>query len=196
MQEGTEDNIKFGILLASSAEPSLRARGIRAFLMHQYVDAMDLEIEGGIASVRQLLLARLEDSNTEVLQALYASPVNLIGLVGYEEVMKALESVLRKADLTVDVLSSHVSFLLQATQDEDKHSARVGIILFPYLLLTKGGFKRSKAVWEALQENNQFEDEMLKNTASLFVEVDWKTLKGDVDAMGGLNEHIVDLLAG
>jgi hypothetical protein len=190
-----EDGAKMGIVLASSAESSLRARGIRILLAKREMETA--EVEADTDAIRELLLARLEDSSSEVIHALYSDPIKLVEFIGYPKIISALEATLH-ADVPVDILSLHAAFLFKAVISEDKRSGRVGTMLFPYLLLTKGGFKRSKAVWASLQESSTTAtgDEMMKGAKELVKHVDWKELKGDVNAMGALNERIVGLLAG
>jgi hypothetical protein len=190
-----EDGAKMGIVLASSAESSLRARGIRILLAKREMETA--EVQADAEAVRELLLARLEDSSSEVIHALYSDPTKLVELIGYPKVMSTLEDTLH-ADVPVDILSLHTAFLFKTVISEDKRSGRVGTMLFPYLLLTKGGFKRSKAVWTSLLESSTTatEDETMKGAQDLVKHVAWKELKGDVNAMGALNERIVGLLAG
>jgi len=190
-----EDGAKMGIVLASSAESSLRARGIRILLAKREMETAEVEADAEV--IRELFLARLEDPSSEVIHALYSDPTKLAELIGYPKVMSALENILH-ADVPVDILSLHAAFLFKAVISEDKRSGRVGTMLLPFFLLTKGGFKRSKAVWTSLLESSitATEDEMMKGAKDLVKHVDWKELKGDVNTMAALNERIVGLLAG
>ncbi|KIM29205.1 hypothetical protein M408DRAFT_120332 [Serendipita vermifera MAFF 305830] len=172
-------------ILASSSDAPVRARGVRALL----------DADGVAEGTPALLLSTMEDNHTEVLHALYSEPEKLIEILGADAVLQRIERLLQPQSsktMSIDVMCTHVDLLasLVGTGKRD-----VGMILFGHLLVTKAGFKRSAAVWGALEQRNVLSSDLLKGASSLAA-VDWKGMKGDQATMTAFNERLVQLIAG
>lgn len=185
---------KEAVILTSSADPSLRVRGARALLANADIsDFPDVDRSGNVA----LVLSTMEDANAKVLKSLYSDPNSLVAAVGGNALLNKMERLLGQNgyNMSLDVLSIHVDFLRFIPQEGERFDL-CGMLLFPHLLVTKAGFKRSAMVWMALSQPRMVGPDaaFLRSCSRTLANVDWKVMRGDQAAMSKFNERIVDLM--
>lgn len=110
-------------------------------------------------SVRSVLVARVQDTNTEVLEALYenAQVITPIFLSNPQDYLSSLSTtMLSQTKLKRSVIRLHLSYLLSAFSSKVGSALQEEIfhqIIFPFLLFSKSRQKTSDAVWEIIDSN-------------------------------------------
>lgn len=195
--DANQSEISNYILWSSSEDPVLRAKGIRGLLEEiNQAGSPNKEPDGPEAydAIPNILLSTISDSDVDVLQQLYHDPNRLVKMVPYDNLIRALESVF-STRVSPELLSIHVSFLCRIVSSHDREIGRLGMILFPFLLVTKAAFRRSSATWKAINDCNAHDSLFLFGISTLLETTDWKAMKGDVSGMAQFNTRLVELLA-
>ncbi|PVG00071.1 hypothetical protein CPB86DRAFT_701979 [Serendipita vermifera] len=193
--DGVETSLEAGFLLVANTEPSSRADGIHMIL--EAYQTADTEIKPSLSRrLHDLVLLTMEDTNAEVLRALYVGITGLKVHVTNEEMMLKLESVLRSqvTDISAEALSAHASILEAIVTDHDKKTGRVGKLLFPFLIFTKSQCRRTASLWKTIQQSTLGDEALLKGCDQLFPQLDWKILKGNTETLASYNETLVSTM--
>jgi hypothetical protein len=139
----------------------------------------------------------MEDTNAEVLQAIYPGIPKLQDYVSSEEVVLKLEYVLRSqaGSISAEALSAYASILETHVTDDDKRTGRIGKLFFPFLIFTKTHCKRTASFWRLIQRSRFGDDVLLRNCDRLFPQLDWKILKGSTETLAAYNEALISTVA-
>jgi hypothetical protein len=174
----------------------LRARGARALLANE-ISADSLDGDNS-TNIGVLVLSAMEDTHIDVLKSLYSDPEALVAAVGGAALFRRMEQLLGKnsRNMSVEALSLHVNFLSVIPKEGEKYDL-CATLLFPHLLLTKAGYKRSTVVWTALLQPTMVTKDaaFLRGCSKILVGVDWKEMRGDQVAMAKFNERVVDMMS-
>ena len=118
-------------------------------------------------SIHTALVARVQDSNVSVLEALYAKPAQLVSVLladvnTYVDTVAQVLHAPGPTPLGRAAVKAHLSFIIghmypSLTQaNEPEHAAQIlDRVLFPYLLFSKPRQKTAALVWELVEAGEQ-----------------------------------------
>lgn len=155
---------------AVSADASARAAGVRALLA-----------EEPSAAAKDVLLARLVDTDVEVLEAIYSAPFHQ--LVSVDEYLALMDRHLRSPFAKRETTLFHVAYLLELDD------ARVIRMLLPHLFFTKSRRLTVASIWKLL-EKKESRDELI----SALVSANTKAMAAD-ESGATSNRLIAEMLA-
>ncbi|PPQ90282.1 hypothetical protein CVT25_013107 [Psilocybe cyanescens] len=189
------------ILASADADPKVRIIAIKELV--KSVEGKDLNSIENMETIRGILIARLQESNVSVLEALYANPPAVTPIFASDP-----KSFLSSLSLAMDsdskpkrnIFRLHLSYLASsfwkavdpAIQTEIFH-----LILFPFLLFSKPRQKTAELVWDVIKEHfpETISLEWLNGCAQV---VKSENTEGAevVDFMNDINFNVAEQMAG
>lgn len=124
-------------------------------------------------SLKNALLARLYDSSSVVLEALYMELATIVPLVSDANTLKALAESLLTQTTSRPVLRAHLSFLCNGFY-EAKPELGLQVLLqiiLPHALFTKSKQKSAMSVWEVVTSSKLSSHKLLKGLKEAVKEV-------------------------
>ncbi|KZO97606.1 hypothetical protein CALVIDRAFT_536183 [Calocera viscosa TUFC12733] len=154
------------VLGAYSADAVVRASSTQRIL-DSFANKEDLTPDV-LASLCTALLARVSDTEEEVLQALYADPEKLLDAVSSNDLFTALQHAI-SADLPRKLLLLHLSFVTSGLikQNPELKDRALFDLFLPHLLFTKSHNKLVTAVWDLLLGSDMAQLPLLSGIAGL-----------------------------
>ncbi|EJU00234.1 hypothetical protein DACRYDRAFT_23206 [Dacryopinax primogenitus] len=155
------------VLGAFSADTAVRASSTRQ-LLDSFTNKEDLA-PNVLTSLCSALLARVADSESEVLEVLYADPDRLLDAVSHDNLYAAIRDAVAR-DLPKKQLLTHLDFIASSLliQHTELSSAAFFDVFLPHLLFTKTNNKTSSAVWDLLLKSELSRLPLLQGVADLF----------------------------
>ncbi|KAF8966928.1 armadillo-type protein [Flammula alnicola] len=150
-QTSTREGIDM-VLASANADAKVRTMAIKELV--ESITGKDLSSIQDIETIRSVLVARVQDSNTEVLEALYENPAAITPLFASEpkEYLSSLSlAMASQGKPKRNILRLHLTYLASSfwtstdssTQEEIFHQ-----IFFPFLLFSKSRQKTAELVWD------------------------------------------------
>ncbi|KAF8154101.1 hypothetical protein B0H34DRAFT_800000 [Crassisporium funariophilum] len=146
------------VLASASADATVRVSAVKD-LIKSISGKGNSEIED-IASIRGALIARLQDTNVQVLEALYENPVDITPALSSDPAAYLSSLSLAVASSTAkpkrSVLRLHLAYLASHFWITAAPSTREDIfhqIIFPFLLFSKPRQKTAELVWEIISSH-------------------------------------------
>ncbi|KAJ6464259.1 hypothetical protein C8R47DRAFT_1180243 [Mycena vitilis] len=196
--QASESEGGVGSLVASmSADERARAAAVKKLLATPASQNDDVELQ----SVRAALLARVQDTSSIVLGALYADPAYIVSvfLGDPKTYLDYLSVAIMGSKPKRQLLRLHLAFLAThfcpaatpASLEDVYHK-----VLFPFLLFSKARQHTADLVWELIEQHPATHCELLVGCANV-----WMAEKGQAEAdsterMIKLNRGISSKLAG
>ncbi|PFH46286.1 hypothetical protein AMATHDRAFT_155738 [Amanita thiersii Skay4041] len=187
------------VVASMNAEPNVRLMGmkglIEALSNPTLSDSLDIE------SIKSALISRIQDTDTQVLEALYEKPSVILPVflknTNYvETLVQCLCSETSKP--TRHVLRMHFNFLINTFCPQADQATVTDVfyrVLFPFLLFSKPRQRTADMVWDILKEDSTDLSYMPLNGCAAVVEEE-KSNGGDIiDMMSNLNMKITEKIA-
>ncbi|KJA17838.1 hypothetical protein HYPSUDRAFT_191636 [Hypholoma sublateritium FD-334 SS-4] len=193
------------ILASANADAKVRSAAVKG-LLKSISDKSVSAIED-IDNIRSTLIARVQDTNVEVLEALYEHPeaITPIFASSPKEYLSSLSTTMTSQNkLKRNLVRLHLGYLASSFAAEADASTQKEIfhqILFPFLLFSKSRQKTTELVWDVidsilLQLSGGVIAEWLSGCPA-FVNAGKVTedVNDDVDSMNQLNHSIAEKIA-
>ncbi|KZT53175.1 hypothetical protein CALCODRAFT_60703 [Calocera cornea HHB12733] len=165
--DATGDDDEASLILGSySADASVRASSAQRIL-ESFANKEDLTPDV-LASLCTALLARIADTEVEVLQVLYADPEKLLDAVAHEDLFTTIKDT-ASAELPRKSLLLHLTFVSSGLikQDSELRERALFDIFLPHLLFIKSHNKTVTAVWDLLLSSDMAQSPILSGVSEL-----------------------------
>ncbi|THH02630.1 hypothetical protein EW145_g6726 [Phellinidium pouzarii] len=151
MPEGSGKAPRDVILASSNADPSVRASAVRNIIKLIAEETQEIS-SAEQPALHDALCARVYDTSAAVLEALYATPAQIITILSAPNALAELAASLTAQTLPRAVLRAHLSFFCNSfysAQPTLGMQVLLGLV-FPHVFFSKPRGKTASSVWDVV----------------------------------------------
>ncbi|KAK0476138.1 hypothetical protein IW261DRAFT_1643515 [Armillaria novae-zelandiae] len=195
----SKDDSNDTILASTSADAKIRLIAVKDLIKRHLSGSLTSEQKASLSSV---LVARTQDSDQRVLEALYEQPeVILPALIKDSEMyINQLSTLFSSAKPKRPILKTHLNFLtvhFYLKVDTDTQEKTFHKIIFPLMLYSKPRQLTGELLWDILEENMSGAGyyELLNGCIDLWTSTKAKDSSDGVDKMATFNIQVAARMA-